>query len=61
MAQPKENHPECETQKCILNLTRIGYHPVLAGNFPDSIFTLEKPVGRLPTGTGKLPMRVKLQ
>jgi len=33
-----------------------GYQPVLAGNLPDSIWTLEKPVGRLPTGTGKLPV-----
>ncbi len=37
-------------------LGSTGYQPVLAGNLPASNWTFEKPVGRLPTGTGKLPV-----
>ena len=37
-------------------LGSTGYQPVLAGNLPGSLWTLEEPVGRLPTGTGKLPV-----
>jgi hypothetical protein len=34
-----------------------GYQPVLSGNLPDSSCVQAKqPVGRLPTGTGKLPV-----
>ena len=32
-----------------------GYQPVLAGNLPASLRAPEEPVGRLPTGAGKLP------
>ena len=42
---------------CFQNhLGSTGYQPVVAGNLPDTTWTLENPVGRLPTGTGKLPV-----
>ena len=43
--------------ECFQNrLGSTGYQPVLAGNLPDSFWPLGEPVGKLPTGTGKLPM-----
>ena len=42
---------------CFQNrLGSTGYQPVLAGNLPDSFRVLATPAGRLPTGTGKLPV-----
>jgi hypothetical protein len=39
-----------------VRLGSTGYQPVLSGNLPDNFWIIEKPVGKLPTGTGKLPV-----